>query len=108
MVNRYAIIEDSFVTNIAVAEGDFAQEHGWVLAPDYVGIGWRYDGVIFSPLPPPSAPTLEQLSAARAEAYRNEADPMFFMSQRGEATNDEWLDKIEEIKLRYPYPEVIA
>lgn len=56
MVNRYAIIEDSFVTNIAVAEGDFAQEQDWVLAPDYVGIGWRYDGSIFSPLPPPAYP----------------------------------------------------
>ena len=40
----------------------------------------------------------------RAEAYRSETDPLFFKAQRGEATNDEWLAKIEEIKARYPYP----
>jgi hypothetical protein len=38
----------------------------------------------------------------RAEAYRNESDPLFFKWQRGEATEQEWLDKIAEIKLRYP------
>lgn len=53
-------------------------------------------------------PTLQQQQSARALAYSNEADPIFFKSQRGEATEQEWLDKIEEIKLRYPYPEVIA
>ena len=41
----------------------------------------------------------------RAAAYRSEADPLFFKAQRGEATNDEWLAKIEEIKARFPYPE---
>ena len=51
-----------------------------------------------------SLPTLKQQKAARAEAYRIEADPIFFMSQRSEATEQEWLDKVEEIKLRYPYP----
>lgn len=51
-----------------------------------------------------SIPTLEQQQAARAEAYRNEADPLFFMSQRGEATMDEWLALVAEIKMRYPYP----
>ena len=40
----------------------------------------------------------------RAAAYAAEADPLFFKAQRGEATNDEWLAKIEEIKARYPYP----
>ena len=53
-------------------------------------------------------PTLEQQQVARASAYKNEADPVFFKWQRGAATEQEWLDKIEEIKLRYPYPEVIA
>lgn len=38
----------------------------------------------------------------RAEAYRNESDPLFFKWQRGEATEQEWLDKVAEIKARYP------
>jgi hypothetical protein len=52
-----------------------------------------------------SIPTLEQQQAARAEAYRTEADPLFFMSQRGEATVEEWQAKVAEIKARFPYPE---
>lgn len=37
----------------------------------------------------------------RLEAYRNESDPLFFKWQRGEATEQEWKDKIAEIKERY-------
>jgi hypothetical protein len=51
-----------------------------------------------------SIPTLEQQQAARAAAYRAEADPLFFMSQRGEATVEEWQAKVAEIKARFPYP----
>lgn len=43
-----------------------------------------------------------QAQAQRAEAYRTESDPLFFKSQRGEATQQEWLDKVAEIKARYP------
>ena len=49
-------------------------------------------------------PTLEQQQAARAEAYKAESDPLFFKAQRGEATMDEWLALVAEIKMRYPYP----
>ena len=38
----------------------------------------------------------------RKAAYIAEADPLFFKYQRGEATEQEWLDKIAEIKARYP------
>jgi len=43
-----------------------------------------------------------QAEANRAEAYRNESVPLFFKWQRGEATEQEWLDKVAEIKTRYP------
>jgi hypothetical protein len=43
-----------------------------------------------------------RVEAQRAEAYRAESDPLFFKSQRGEATHQEWLDKVAEIKVRYP------
>lgn len=49
-------------------------------------------------------PSLEQQQAARAAAYRTEADPLYFKAQRGEATMDEWLALVAEIKMRYPYP----
>jgi hypothetical protein len=48
---------------------------------------------------------LEGIRQHRAEAYRAESDPLFFKAQRGEATLDEWSDKVSEIKARYPYPE---
>ena len=47
----------------------------------------------------------QQQEAARKAAYTAEADPLFFMSQRGEATVEEWQAKVAEIKARYPYPE---
>jgi hypothetical protein len=53
---------------------------------------------------PPEPLTLQQQQSARAEVYRTEADPLFFMSQRGEATKDEWQAKVAEIKARFPYP----
>jgi hypothetical protein len=47
---------------------------------------------------------LESVVQQRARAYRNEADPIFFKAQRGEATMEEWQSKIEEIKTKYPKP----
>jgi hypothetical protein len=45
---------------------------------------------------------LEQAEANRKAAYIAESDPLFFRSQRGEVTEQAWLDKVEEIKARYP------
>jgi len=39
---------------------------------------------------------------SRRKAYIAEADPLFFKAQRDEATYQEWLDKIAEIKARFP------
>lgn len=47
---------------------------------------------------------LEQVKQNRATAYRNEADPLFFKAQRGEATIEEWQLKVAEIRSLYPYP----
>lgn len=41
----------------------------------------------------------------REAAYKAEADPLFFKSQRGEATQAEWQTKVNEIKARFPYQE---
>lgn len=38
----------------------------------------------------------------RKAMYKLEADSIFFKAQRGEATMDEWLAKIAEIKAKYP------
>jgi hypothetical protein len=44
----------------------------------------------------------------RAAAYTAEADPLFFKSQRGEATIEEWEAKVSEIRTRYPYPSEVT
>jgi len=41
----------------------------------------------------------------REEAYKAEADPLFFKFQRGDATQTEWQAKVAEIKARFPYQE---
>ncbi len=43
-----------------------------------------------------------EAEANRKAAYIAEADPLFFKAQRGEATMQEWQDKIAEIKARFP------
>lgn len=63
------------------------------------GDQWVY---VFSPPPDPLPPIEPDNTELRKIAYQNEADPIFFKWQRGEATQQDWLAKIEEIKQRYP------
>ena len=51
---------------------------------------------------PADPPPESDYSAMRHAAYVAESDPIFFMSQRSEATQQQWLDKIAEIKARWP------
>lgn len=45
-----------------------------------------------------------EAKAKRQAAYQAEADPLYFGWQRGENTEQDWLDKVAEIRARYPYP----
>lgn len=47
----------------------------------------------------------EEATRSRKAAYTDESDPIFFKYQRGEATEQEWLDKITEIRARFPKSE---
>jgi len=47
---------------------------------------------------------LNECYANRRLAYSVESDGIFFDYQRGEVDKQVWLDKISEIKLRYPKP----
>lgn len=55
---------------------------------------------IADPVPEPPAP--QSTETLRRAAYESEADPLFFKSQRGEATQADWLAKVAEIKARFP------
>lgn len=45
--------------------------------------------------------TAEQIRFRKLRAYQEEADPIFFKWQRGDATQQEWLDKVAEINARF-------
>lgn len=95
-----------------------------ILVTNYPGKEWALDGSDYSGLnwlddsPKPTEEELlgqwvdveyklgyAEVERQRQEAYQNEADPLFFKSKRGKATEKEWLDKINEIDARFPYPE---
>lgn len=44
----------------------------------------------------------EKIRAARQAAFVAEADPLFFKWQRGEGTEEAWLEKVAEIRFRFP------
>jgi len=89
MTNKYAIIENGVIVNMAAADAEFAAQQNWVLAPDYVDgevvtNGWIYDGsnftappvteVVTPPLvtevvtpPPTNAELQEQLAILQAQ-----------------------------------------
>jgi hypothetical protein len=62
MTNKYAIIENTLVTNVAVADAEFAQSQGWVSCPEEVSAGWTYVNDVFAP-PTPYVPTAEENKA---------------------------------------------
>jgi hypothetical protein len=72
--------------------------------PQWSEYSVREDIDPYIPPPPPPTPTPKQIAALRLAAYQSESDPLFFKWQRGEGTEQAWLDKIEQIKARYPEP----
>jgi hypothetical protein len=87
----------------------------WTLnGDDYAGLNWISD------TPKPSEKELAalwpevqyeraytQVEQARAAAYRETSDPIFFQYQRGTATEQEWLDAVQAVKDAHPYPETV-
>jgi len=95
-----------------------------ILSTKYVGSEWTLDGEEYSGLtwqsdtPKPTEkqlsdlwPSVEyenayaQVEQARAQAYRETSDPIFFEYQRGDKTEAEWLAAVEAVKDAHPYPE---
>jgi len=96
-----------------------------ILTSRYSGAQWLLSGSDYSGLewldksPKPTKKELEALwpevqaetaraevEAARQAAYATTADPLFFQFQRGEVTEQEWLDAVQAVKDAHPYPKV--
>jgi hypothetical protein len=83
--------------------------------------GFNYDGLTWlSDSPKPTEEELaalwpevqyemayERVEQARAQAYRETSDPIFFQYQRGDATEAEWLAAVQAVKDSHPYPETV-
>lgn len=86
----------------------------WTLnGDDYSGLTWLDDSPMPTLLEVEAAWPIVQAErsndlarSARLVAFRDEADPLFFGWQRGENTEQEWLDKCEDIRQRFPYVPV--
>jgi hypothetical protein len=98
-MSRAAKVDMSNTAIDVIVVDDFIPE-GYVACNSWIGVGMQFN----APEPIPPQPTREEQESYRKLAYEAEADPLFFMAQRGEATMEEWLDKIAEIKARFPYP----
>jgi len=94
-----------------------------VLLANYPGAQWSLSGNDYSTLewyddtPEPSQaeldaawPTVEHANQvadvenARRAAYAIESDPLFFEWQRGDGTEQAWLDAVAAVKAAHPYP----
>lgn len=67
--------------------------------PNFINGQWHQDWAITDK---PVEEINQIHEALRTEAYITESDPLFFKAQRGEIELQVWLDKVEEIKARYP------
>lgn len=111
------VIEDTTPVNaVVIAEGKPGDD--WLFAnPEAVevtgldpqpglGTGWTYlEGIWIEPVSP--VPTVEEVEAARRRDYQNDSDPLFFGWQRGENTEQDWLDAVQAVKDAHPYPETV-
>lgn len=87
----------------------------WVLTGDeYAGLEW------LASIPKPTEAELESqwsdvqhkieydaVTVARQNGYQQTSDPVFMQYQRGEATEQEWLDAVQAVKDANPYPEAV-
>jgi hypothetical protein len=83
----FPVAEGTLIEDISSEANGYAQPGGWYI-----------NGKFYPP-----RPTNAEQSEARKKAYEAEADPIFFMAQRGEATMEQWQEKIAQIKAQYPY-----
>lgn len=46
----------------------------------------------------------DAVTVARQQGYQQTSDPIFMQYQRGEATEQQWLDAVQAVKDANPYP----
>lgn len=108
-VRTYALVADGVVVNSVLAHADFAEAQGLVLLPSDAGIGWFYDGKMFTappapPKPVPASVTMRQARIALSRAgllSKAEAAIAQMAGQAGEEARIEW-EYAAELKRNHP------
>jgi hypothetical protein len=108
-------VQDAFIAKLAAGLYNWQWMDGqWVLvAETAILVPFGFTVADFPDAPKPEKPDYnpdereaqrkaDEAIESRRNAYIAEADPLFFKAQRDEATYQEWLDKIAEIKARFP------
>jgi hypothetical protein len=72
-------------------------EDGERTYPDMTSIMAEYERLL-------GAEDMKQVERLRQAAYAAQSDPIFFLYQRGDATEQEWLDAVDAVKAQFPYP----
>jgi hypothetical protein len=98
-------------------------DYALVLTVNYSGSAWtlngdNYDGLTWlSDTPKPTQAELDaqwpqvdydrqvaDVENARRADYESQSDPLFFEWQRGDGTEQAWLDAVAAVKAAHPYP----
>ena len=98
-------------------------DYAAVLTANYAGAEWTLNGDAYDGLNwigPGDKPTQAELDAAwpqvdydnqvadveaaRRLDYEAQSDPLFFEWQRGDGTEQAWLDAVNAVKAAHPYP----
>ena len=98
-------------------------DYAAVLTGNYPGAQWSLNANDYETLDwngPGDKPTQDELDAAwpavqyaqqyaaveqaRRIAYATQSDPLFFEWQRGDGTEQAWLDAVAAVKAAHPYP----
>lgn len=91
----YVLVENGVVT-----QKDIVPRKGFIEAPDDVVCGQIKQGDNY--IDPENPEDLEykeyQINQMIRSAFIADADPLYFKWQRGESTEEEWLNKVKEIK----------
>ena len=96
---------------VAVLNANYPGAQWSINANDYATLEWYGD----TPKPTkakldaawPAVDHANQVAAvedARRAAYAVDSDPLFFEWQRGDGTEQAWLDAVAAVKAAHPYP----
>lgn len=103
-MSRYAVVENDQIVNVVLVEegGDYPTEGLLALDSElaHVGIGWSLVGDEWV-APEPSEPEPEiDVDYLRYQEYIKPggADSLYMKWQRGEASEQDWLDEIERVR----------